>query len=414
MLRLKPTTITLTMEEVKDYETRRRYRRYLQDDSRDKTVWDGTSRNPQDVERVCSAASLRSQAGKGYPPTPPVHREPLTLSSPQSSVGTRGETEPGSRAGERVLDVSPLAAMESEAGRQQSEPPTPGLIRLLAAPPRRPPTSPARSLLRPGPGGGLQRSPTPTPTAWMDNELDMAGDRSFQTVRDRGDTTVDGPASQPVFPITPRLGRERQGGPADGLTSMTAFNGPTSVGAISPVSTATSDISRQRRNGEDEVVGTDDSQDTMSRLGPGTPLQRAANRRRSPLQRMSGSRSLDVQADDEGTTDAASPESDGLGFRIYDDSMPASSQPQTPQNLPESRHRSRLLGAYTAPVHGAAGRASRASRWSRRRRTPSPGGLDTPGFKGLYGGLENSDDATLYEDAQQWLDQMAPSTEQED
>src|SRR4051812_37712397 len=58
------------------------------------------------------------------------------------------------------------------------------------------------------------------------------------------------------------------------------------------------------------------------------------------------------------TIEARSPGSDSMGFRIYDDSLPASSQPQTPQNLPESRHRSRLLGAHTAPVHGSGSRMS--------------------------------------------------------
>jgi hypothetical protein len=109
-------------------------------------------------------------------------------------------------------------------------------------------------------------------------------------------------------------------------------------------------------------------------------------------------------------TEAGSPGSDNIRFRIYDDARPASSQPQTPQNLPESRHRSRLLGTYTAPVHGSGSSISglRGRSWLQRRqgrRTPSPEGLDTPGFQGLYGGLENSDDLTLYELAQGRLGQ---------
>ncbi|OAA67884.1 hypothetical protein SPI_00079 [Niveomyces insectorum RCEF 264] len=37
-------------------------------------------------------------------------------------------------------------------------------------------------------------------------------------------------------------------------------------------------------------------------------------------------------------------------FRIYDDSLPASNQPQTPQNRTRLRFQSRVLGAYTAPA----------------------------------------------------------------
>ncbi|TLS28352.1 hypothetical protein PpBr36_01315, partial [Pyricularia pennisetigena] len=100
-------------------------------------------------------------------------------------------------------------------------------------------------------------------------------------------------------------------------------------------------------------------------------------------------------------------------FQIYNDEMPAAEQPQTPQNLPESRHRGRLGGAFTAPVTrigmaqgygAAAARAAIAlvtpttgSSGERARREPSPPGLNTPGYRGLYGGLENTDDAVLYE-----------------
>ncbi|TLD27228.1 hypothetical protein PspLS_05041 [Pyricularia sp. CBS 133598] len=100
-------------------------------------------------------------------------------------------------------------------------------------------------------------------------------------------------------------------------------------------------------------------------------------------------------------------------FQIYNDEMPAAEQPQTPQNLPEARHRGRLGAAFTAPVtrigmaQGSAAAAARAaialvtptttSRGERARREPSPPGLNTPGFRGLYGGLENTDDAVLHE-----------------
>lgn len=78
-----------------------------------------------------------------------------------------------------------------------------------------------------------------------------------------------------------------------------------------------------------------------------------------------------------------------LGVRVYNDSLPASLQPQTPRNLPEARHRSRLDGLHTAPAPRV---ASRAAHYSIRHygRNRSPSGLAAPGFRGLFGGTENS------------------------
>ncbi|ORY63970.1 uncharacterized protein BCR38DRAFT_514656 [Pseudomassariella vexata] len=89
-------------------------------------------------------------------------------------------------------------------------------------------------------------------------------------------------------------------------------------------------------------------------------------------------------------------------IRVYDDSLPASSQPQTPQHVPEARHQSRLHGAYTAPVARVAPRPGgyhSSTIRGQRGRGQSPPGLETPGFRGLYGGIENGDDSTLFEEA---------------
>ncbi|AEO71061.1 uncharacterized protein THITE_2147767 [Thermothielavioides terrestris NRRL 8126] len=88
---------------------------------------------------------------------------------------------------------------------------------------------------------------------------------------------------------------------------------------------------------------------------------------------------------------------------VYNDLLPASSQPQTPQQLPEARRQSRLQGSYTAPARPMSPRppwtptTSRSRRALTRRREASPLGLQTPGFRGLYGGLENTDDDALVE-----------------
>ncbi|KAI0973152.1 hypothetical protein F4678DRAFT_460007 [Xylaria arbuscula] len=89
-------------------------------------------------------------------------------------------------------------------------------------------------------------------------------------------------------------------------------------------------------------------------------------------------------------------------LRIYDDSVPASLQPQTPLNLPEARHQSRLYRFYTVPARPVGMRRSAqrstASRFIRHD-GHSPSGLTTPGFQGLYGGVENSDDTELHHEA---------------
>jgi len=79
-------------------------------------------------------------------------------------------------------------------------------------------------------------------------------------------------------------------------------------------------------------------------------------------------------------------------FRVYDDSMPASSQPQTPQHLPEAQHQSRYHPLYTAP-------ASIRMESSR----PSRSEVETPGLQGLYGGQENIEDDVMFDRASQQL-----------
>lgn len=82
---------------------------------------------------------------------------------------------------------------------------------------------------------------------------------------------------------------------------------------------------------------------------------------------------------------------------IFDDSLPASTQPRTPAHLPESRHRSRVDGASTETVSLLSGTRPRVGsrhttpvrRWTPGRGT-SPQGMRTPGFEGLYGGSENT------------------------
>jgi hypothetical protein len=94
-------------------------------------------------------------------------------------------------------------------------------------------------------------------------------------------------------------------------------------------------------------------------------------------------------------------------YKVYNDALPRSSQPQTPAYLPEARHRSRFHPSYTAPVRHARPQRNRIDDGSgegpslervqqlstplRRGvgRSASPTGLSHGGFMGLYGGREN-------------------------
>ncbi|KAI1812028.1 hypothetical protein GGS20DRAFT_592159 [Poronia punctata] len=99
---------------------------------------------------------------------------------------------------------------------------------------------------------------------------------------------------------------------------------------------------------------------------------------------------------------ASGPSADTAGIRVYNDSFAASLQPQTPMNLPEARHQSRVRSAYTAPTRRmATGRSAEyhGRGHSQYRDDRSRLGLATPGFQGLYGGPENADDTELYYDS---------------
>jgi len=116
----------------------------------------------------------------------------------------------------------------------------------------------------------------------------------------------------------------------------------------------------------------------------------------------------DLEACDDTLTDddaaiaaaaAAAPGTPNRRFTIYDDSIPAALQPQTPQHLPEARHRSRIDRSALTPTriaeagHGYRTPSRHASGTSRRLRPASPLGVmdpDRPGFSGLYGGHQNA------------------------
>jgi hypothetical protein len=102
-----------------------------------------------------------------------------------------------------------------------------------------------------------------------------------------------------------------------------------------------------------------------------------------------------------------SPNAPRTRFRIYNDSISATLQPQTPASLPESRHQSRYHPSFTAPArprrHETPSRGSTRNSRHRGARSDSPDGMEEPGFRGLYAGLENDDDSILFQRANRRL-----------
>lgn len=120
----------------------------------------------------------------------------------------------------------------------------------------------------------------------------------------------------------------------------------------------------------------------------------------TPSPRRTGTElTLQSRRDESGSTVA-----DTLDFRVYDDSLLDSLQPQTPLNLPESRHRSRLHGFHTVPARPIVTRRPVQRFITSQSRFQDDQGssiLTTPGFQGLYGGGENADETELQSDTSQ-------------
>jgi hypothetical protein len=173
-----------------------------------------------------------------------------------------------------------------------------------------------------------------------------------------------------------------------------------------------SEFHRHRRLARDPFRGTLDDVahfDFEDEEEPGEELAlpakcRSAQRSSS---RTTGADTPEDSSDEESSASTADMPRTPSQFRVYDDSLPAPSQPQTPQNLPEAHHQSRLRGSHTVPARypGYPPRTHRTGRLRgvSRARDLSPPGLQRPGFTGLYGGVENSDDLVLYSQGSEGL-----------
>ncbi|KAK8086867.1 hypothetical protein PG994_001841 [Apiospora phragmitis] len=332
MLRLPPTAISVTMTEVKDFEHRRRFKRYL-------TRQDAPTRRSQSLHEHSD-----SEIKESLMATPQTQKPAVT--------DERGSTE---------------------TPKRYCQPDTP---KLFSLPPRRPPkltpfpskveaptsheasrssqsTSPYASSLWQGPNSSAIRLPPPFSVGVrrVSDELSLP----FRTFNQAPPNHPEELARDPPmmrFNLSSVEGAQTEtiaSVPAEGGSNSFLYSANHSVESAEHSLTRTS-VSHSASETRRDDGGLGISQETMG-------------------------------------TDP--------GVRVYNDSLPASLQPQTPRNLPEARHQSRLHGPHTAPVPRV---ASRSAHHPRRHygRARSPSGMEAPGFRGLFGGAENSDESARF------------------
>ncbi|KAI2468428.1 hypothetical protein F4781DRAFT_432403 [Annulohypoxylon bovei var. microspora] len=334
MLRLSPTTLSLTITEVKDFERHLRFKKYLAKE-------DTFGQLPIRTKKDSNAAQKSIESERG------------DVDQPSSEVVSK--------------DSSTTEVKESP--------------RLLSCPPRRPPKSGGTSaksgslsLAQSSPSGTPSSLNTPShPPSW--GNLPMTLPPPFSSEKRTVSDAQSLPSTHQSIQAQHRRGDVGQEPPATPPRRSSLRVARTEIHSSSPPL-------RGRRRFVSSAVRFMESMIPSPRRGSTSP---------------SPSPSPHVSRPDSGS----SAREGELGFRIYNDTLPASSQPQTPHNLPEARHRSRLYGSYTAPHPCPALASSYRSSVDRGTRdiTGSLSGLETPGFQGLYGGRENSEDSALFHEA---------------
>ncbi|KAI1451488.1 hypothetical protein F4805DRAFT_95389 [Annulohypoxylon moriforme] len=349
MLRLPPTTLSLTITEVKDFERHLRFKKYL---AKDDTFGQLAIRTKKD-----STATQKS---------------------------TESERDDADQANSETTPKDPKDYSINEVEESP---------RLLSYPPRRPPKSGGGSaesgslnLAHTSPSGTPSSLNTPQPTGW--GNLPMTLPPPFSREKRNVSDAQSLPSTHQSIQGQANRGDAGQEPPVTPPRRSSLRVAHTEIHSSSPPV-------RGRRRFVSSAVRFVESMIPSPRRGSTSP---------SPSS----------------STHASRPDSDSsvreteLGFRIYNDALSASSQPQTPRNLPEARHRSRLYGSYTAPHHCLTSASSHRSSIDRTMRdtTGSPSGLETPGFQGLYGGRENSEDSALFHEASRYRDEGFGEEEQ--